>query len=94
MSEVHSFLETIASAEPASWDDTMKALKGKYPQWMVDGAPCKKLNELTPLILKQGDLDLISLLQRALRNNDELSKEKAEPFTFYYKNYQAQETVI
>jgi aminopeptidase N len=56
---------------------------------MADGAPCKKLNELTPMILEQNDLDLISLLQRALRNNDELSPEKAEPFTFYYKNYQA-----
>jgi aminopeptidase N len=89
MSEVHSFLETIALAEPASWDSTMKVLKEKYPEWMADGAPCKKLNELSSIILKQGDLDLITLLQRALRNNDELSEEKAEPFTFYYKNYQA-----
>ncbi len=87
-SEVSCFLEALASAEPESWESTLNALKQDYPQWM-EQAPCSKLNELAPLILKQANLDLIHLYQRALLNHDALSQSKAEPFTFYYKNYQA-----
>lgn len=87
-SEIVSFLNTLASAEPESWNNTLDTLKQTFPEWLAGSTPDKKLNELSPLILQQDDLDLIQLLQRALRNHDRLSERKANPFTFYYKNYQ------
>ena len=73
--EIQQFLETIASAEPAEWETIQKE------------SPCQKLNELAPQILAENDQSLIHLLKRAILNHDALSKESAEPFTYYYKNY-------
>lgn len=75
--EIQQFLETIASAEPSEWETIQKE------------SPCQKLNQLAPHILADSDQSLIHLLKRAILNHDALSKESAEPFTYYYKNYEA-----
>ncbi len=85
---VHSFLERVASAESSEWDHTLQTLKQDFPEWMKESTARQILNQFAPMILEQNDLDFIRLYQRALRNHDALSKEKAEPFPVYYKHYQ------
>jgi aminopeptidase N len=86
--EVSQFLEIIVSTEPSEWDKMVKTWPTRFPQWAQKSTLCKLLNELNPFIFKQDNLSLIHLFQRALRNHDELSSEKADPFVFYYKHYQ------
>jgi len=87
-SETLQFLEIIASAEPASWENALETLKEDFPQWMEESTPREILNDLAASSLKEDNLPLIDLLRRALRNYNELSQEKTNPFTFYYKHYQ------
>jgi aminopeptidase N len=48
-----------------------------------------ELNEISSTLLKEDNLELIALLQRALENYNEFSDEKTEPFVHYYKHYQS-----
>lgn len=73
MEEVEQFLNTIASAEE------------KLPE----GVNQETLNALSQWVLKSDNLHLIHLFQRAVRNHDSLSSEKAEPVTIFYKHYQS-----
>lgn len=81
------FLETIASTEAADWDQTVENLSTQYPD-LKDSTLYDELNRLTTEISTQNNLSLIESLKRAVQNYNEFAKEKTEPFTLYYKNYQ------
>lgn len=82
--KIVGFLDSLASSEiePAatSFDD------GKL---ISENTLVAILNDLQSKILETEDLDLIHLFQRAVRNFNSLSNEKAKPVTIYYKHYQA-----
>lgn len=87
-SEISRFLTSLACAEAEAWPALIKSLKTDFPQLVMQSTG-KTLSCLHEAILKSDDLKMIKLYQRAVRNHDTLSREKAEPFTFYYKHYEA-----
>lgn len=80
------FLESVAMIEQGQWASAIDQLGVEFPEW-------KKVPEalaaLAPDILAGDQMNLVSLLQRAIANCSELSGEKTAPFIFEYKNYQA-----
>lgn len=92
--EVVPFLNNIACAEEQSWSSVVESLKADFPYLMGRSSPAKALSLLNKPILDSDDNDLIKLYQRAVRNHDTLSQEKADPFTFYYKHYEAPHFLI
>lgn len=85
--EVSRFLNVLASAEAEHWPQIVESLRSDFPT-LMGSSTSNALSCLNEKILKSDDLRLIKLYQRAVRNHDALSKEKAEPFTFFYKHYQ------
>lgn len=86
--EIAGFLNLIASAENDTWQQVVNELHTAYPHLMAESSTSKALSLFNRKILESDDLNLIRLYQRAVRNHDSLSAEKAEPFTFYYRHYQ------
>ncbi len=86
--EIHRFLNMIATAEVDQWQQVLLELHLQFPQLAFDSSTRNVLNRLKAKVLESDDLDLIKLYNRAIRNHDALSLEKAEPVTCYYKHYQ------
>jgi aminopeptidase N len=85
--EIDHFLNVVAMAESDQWEQVVHELNLNFPLLMNESSPRKVLNRLKVKIFESDDLDLIKLYNRAVRNHDTLSKEKAEPVTSYYKHY-------
>lgn len=81
------FLTTIANAEKGRWESILKNLPFHFPEIVKDSVT-KTLNQLNSKIIESDQLPLIDLFRRAVHNYNDLSKEKAEPVTSYYKHYQ------
>ena len=86
--KVEQYLHLIATAETQDWEKVLSDLQLHYAQLMIDSSVRKTLNHLKAQILESDDLKLIKLFNRAVRNHDSLSTEKAEPVTCYYRHYE------
>ncbi|MFI0434847.1 MAG: aminopeptidase N [Parachlamydiaceae bacterium] len=86
--EIEQYLNQVAIAEAQEWNKVVDDLVVHFPLLMPDGSVCHTLNRLKLQILESQDLALIKLFNRAIRNHDSLSLEKAEPVPSYYKHYQ------
>lgn len=86
--EIEQYLNLVAVAEAEEWKEVVNELNLHYPQIMVDSSVRKTLNHLKASILDSHDVRLIRLFNRAVRNHDALSSEKAEPVALYYKHYE------
>ena len=86
--DVTKFLNILAMAEEGDWLHITDGLVKDFPE-IANSSPGKMLSRLKINILESDDLELIKLYNRAVRNHDTLSSEKAEPVPCYYKHYQA-----
>lgn len=85
--ELRDFLDGIASAEKDKWEEVVEREKKEYPLRDSSSSLAQFLSSLKEKIQQSDDLELIRLFQRAVRNHDTLSAEKAEPVANYYKHY-------
>lgn len=88
LAEVEQFLNFLAIAEAHEWPETVHHLHLEFPQFMAQSSVKNVLNHLKIRILESKDLRLIRLFNRAVRNHDTFSFEKAEPVVSYYKHYE------
>jgi aminopeptidase N len=86
--EIEQYLDLIACAEALEWKEIVKELNLHFSHLMVDSSVKNTLNHLKVDILESNDPRLIRLLNRAVRNHDTLSFEKADPVVSYYKHYE------
>jgi len=86
--ELESFLNIVAAAEAQEWSLVMRNLNDKFPHFVEESSVKNTLNRIKAKILEGHDLSLIRLFNRAVRNHDTLSSEKAEPVASYYKHYE------
>lgn len=87
--EMIQFLNLLASAEADDWQQLTDELNHKFPSLVAESSMATSLSRLKQKILESGDLELIKLYNRAVRNHDALSIEKAEPVPKYYKHYES-----
>lgn len=87
--EIEQFLYQIAEAETQEWNEIVRQLPVLFPNLMLEFSLKNILNELKEYILESQNVKLIKLFNRAVRNHDALSPEKAEPVVSYYKHYEA-----
>lgn len=86
--ELERYLQQIATTEADQWDEVVKGLNGSYPKLTVESSVRKTLNHFKAWILESNNIRMIRLFERAVRNHDALSSEKADPVTSYYKHYE------
>ncbi|MDP1608533.1 MAG: aminopeptidase N [Chlamydiales bacterium] len=83
------FLDIVATAQQGEWNLAVDQLRLEFPEWLREKSVSETLAAISPGIIDGQQLDLVSLLQRAITNCSELSGEKTSPFIYRYKNYQA-----
>ncbi len=86
--EIEQFLNLVAIAEVHEWPEIIHLMRLKFPQLMAETSLKNVLNHLKVHLLESKDLRLIRLFNRAVRNHDTLSAEKADPVVSYYKHYE------
>jgi len=85
---IEECLQMIACAEEGEWKETVKRVSLQKSEIFSGRSLRESLNAIKPQILHSDDLGLIRLFNRAVRNHDALSSEKAEPVICYYKHYE------